>query len=444
MKKLKRRKVTEKDPEFLPHALMKYKIKGGYKTIDLNEHKIGLVRFRGHIYDREPRTLNLGVQDKLGLKKYLDQNGGIRIYRDNMRVLDYGDPGSDWLNLGGRRINMPAKRISNNIIIGAIHLDRDQSDGLREKANREGFVENDAFKTLLEAVIYSVNRIESLRQSDKSLMRKQYSSDKTNVPVTTTMAEVKEVVSTKVKSTATKNEIFRYLDRISTEYESITDSLMRSAGAGLNLIVVIHQVEKIIKDILAMLRKKVKMDVVEGRVKTLAALIEGYSILVKQSEKKSRNLKGIAEQCIWNMKFRLDDHGIKINVAYCNKTKGLDAICSEDHVLNALMNIFDNSIWWLDYAKSKNPEIFIDISSEMPGYVSIVIADNGPGFTKPTDEIIKPFVSDKPDGMGIGLHLTHQIMESLDGQLVFPGIDIFEIPSKYRKGAIIALAFKKG
>ena len=88
-------------------------------------------------------------------------------------------------------------------------------------------------------------------------------------------------------------------------------------------------------------------------------------------------------------------------------------------------------------------KFFLDISDELPGYVSIIVADNGPNFSKPTSEIIKPFVSDKTDGMGIGLHLTHQIMESLGGQLLFPEMDMFTIPSEYKNGAKVALAFKK-
>lgn len=444
MKKLKVRKVTEKDPAFIPLTRMQYRFERQEQEIDLKKHRIGQVRFKGHIFDRDTKILSLGVQDKLGLKRYLNSNGGVRVYRDNMRVLDYGEPGNDWLDLGGRRVNMPAKRISNNILVGAVYLDRKTSDDLTEKANREGFVENDAYRNLWASIRFAMDRIESLRQTDKSLLRKHYGGSKTSLPVTSSIEDVKEVVKNKVKNIETRDEINRYLDRITTEYESITESLMRSAGAGLNLIVVIHQIEKIIKDILSMLRRKVTPKNMEDRVKGLASLVEGYSILVKKSEKKERNLKGVAEQCVANMEFRLEDHAIKLNAPYRSRTKSMDAICSVDHVLNALMNLFDNSIWWLGYGQVKSPEIFVDISAEVPGHVSIVVADNGPGFTKPTDEIIKPFVSDKPNGMGIGLHLTHQIMESLGGQLIFPGIDIFDIPSKFRRGAIVALAFKKG
>ena len=444
MKKLSSRTVTIVDSAMSKLARMVYKEKREYKDINLNLYNIGNVRFKGIIFDLEARILDLGVQDKKGLRDYLKINGGIRVFRDNMRVMDYGEPGNDWLNLGGRRVNIPAKRISNNIILGAVYLSRDVSKDLIEKANREGFVENDAYWELVKAVLFSVERIESLRKIDKNLLRKHYGPQEISEPVITSIAELKDIVDKNVKRESTKTEINRYLDRIDSEYESITNSLIKSAGAGLNLIIVIHQIEKIIKEIMVMLKTKSTQVIIEKRVKVLASLVEGYSILVKKSDKKVSNIKGFVEQCVFNMGFRLKDHKVSLDAAFRSRTKHLDAFCSADHVLNALLNVFDNSIWWLEYARTKDPSIFLDISDKFPGHVSIVIADNGPGFTLPTDDIIKPFISNKPGGMGIGLHLTHQIMESLGGQLLFPEIEIFNIPAKYKKGAKIALAFKKG
>ena len=446
MKKLEYRRVTHEDSRVSKLLRMVYKSRetNSLEDIDLDDYDIGEVRFKGVIFDRDTKILALGFQDKLGLKRYLDQNGGIRVFRDNMRVFDYGEKGNDWLDLDGRRVNFPTKRISNNILLGAVYLDRDDSDDLAEKSNREGFVENDAYWELWRALRFAIDRVESLRKTDKDLLRKHYGPKKVLKPVVTSIAELQEVVENDVKDKDTRRKISRYLSRIESEYEYITESLIKSAGAGLNLVVVIHQMQKIIKEIMAMLRKKISLDILEERIKSLSTLIEGYSILVKKSDKKIRSLKGLTEQSIFNVEFRLESHKIDLEVAYLERGNKMEALCSEGHVINALMNLFDNSIWWLDYAKTKNPSIFIDISEDLPGYMSIIFADNGPGFTMPVDEIIKPFVSDKPEGMGIGLHLTHQIMESLGGKLLFPEIELFEIPEKYEKGAIIALAFKKG
>lgn len=85
------------------------------------------------IFDRDANLMKLGIQDKKGFKDYLDENGGMRVYRDGMRIFDYGEKENDWLNLDTRRINLPTKKISNNLIIGAIHLKREESQDLEEK-----------------------------------------------------------------------------------------------------------------------------------------------------------------------------------------------------------------------------------------------------------------------------------------------------------------------
>lgn len=408
--------------------------------IDLANPNIGEVRFQGIIFDRDSRILTLGVQDKAGLKEYLNINGGIKVFRDNMRIMDYGEPKNDWLDLNSRRVNRPGVHISNNVIIGAVYLDRESSVNLTEKANREGFLENEAYQNLYNALEFCLERIEAERTLDKNLLRKHYGPQESSAPVTTSIAELKDIIDSSVKEENIKSKMITCLNRIESDYESITESLLKSAGAGLNLIVVIHQMEKILKDVQSMIKQKAKDNLIEERVADLTNLVEGYSILVRNSSIKERNLKGIVKQAIFNISFRLRAHNIETINAFENATK-TDALCAENHVLNALLNIFDNSIWWLGYSQTQPAKIFIDISAAFKNYISIVIADNGPGFTKPTDDIVKPFISDKPGGMGIGLHLTDEIMKALNGKLLFPGTDTFEIPEEFRKGAIVALAF---
>ena len=47
----------------------------------------------------------------------MNQNGGIRVYRDGVRVYDYGERDNDWLGIDLKRISRVGGRVSNNIII---------------------------------------------------------------------------------------------------------------------------------------------------------------------------------------------------------------------------------------------------------------------------------------------------------------------------------------
>ena len=100
-----------------------------------------------------------------------------------MRVYDYGEPCNDWLNLSGTRVNVPTKRISNNIVVGAVSLSHADSEDLIEKTNREGFVENAAFRQFHDATLFAVRQIELERNVDKDRIRRAYAKGKQKEPV---------------------------------------------------------------------------------------------------------------------------------------------------------------------------------------------------------------------------------------------------------------------
>src|SRR5204863_5354262 len=113
---------------------------------------IGPIDGEFYIFDRDRAVLNL-IGESQFVQTYLDENGGIRVYRDGIRVYNYGEPGDDWLGLDLRRVNTPTRNISRNIVVGAVDLSLDNSGSLIEKTNREGFVENDAYRRLRQIVL---------------------------------------------------------------------------------------------------------------------------------------------------------------------------------------------------------------------------------------------------------------------------------------------------
>lgn len=141
------------------------------------------------------------------------------------------------------------------------------------------------------------------------------------------------------------------------------------------------------------------------------------------------------------LKYRLKAHNLSFERQI--KDKDIAVICADSLVRSAIMNIVDNSIYWLERYKIQDKKIcFMDYSEE-PGFRGLLIVDNGKGFTLPTDKITLPFVSKKDDGMGLGLHLVSQIMETMGGKVLFPDINDFEISEEYKTGAAIALVFKE-
>ncbi len=409
------------------------------KSIDLSRFHIGPVVLKIYIFDREPKVLQLGVTDKKGLREFLDEVGGIRVYRDGIRVYDYGELGNDWLGLGGRRVNIPTRRISNNIVIGAASLDLAKSTDLVEKTNREGFVLNKAFETFRGAVLFAVQQIELERNIDKARIRRAYSGPPRE-PVLEDLSQLRDLVDSK----GLTPELGPYLGRIESDFMVIRDRFLTSASAGLSLAVVIHEVEKGVAE----LQRAVKQDSAGPKVrrlaKHLADLTEGFAALVRKSGASRERASRLISQALFNTELRLKAHGI---TAETDLQEDFDAVCSRRLIIATLMNLIDNSIYWLDNKWTEEvrgrKKIYIGTTRDLFGGPAIVIADNGPGFLDPPEYLIQPFFTRKPDGMGLGLHVADEVMKAQGGRLMFPQKGDLRLPKSF-DGAVVALVFGSG
>jgi len=442
MKRLSRRLVTRKHVRMVKKEIDEKTGRKRMADIDLSSAKVGDVRLKVLIFDRTAKILSLGVSNKKGLKDYLNKNGGIRVFRDGMRIYDYGEPENDWLGLDIARVNRPGVTISNNIIIGAVELDRSSSEGLVEKTNREGFVENDSYRKLCDSLLFALGKIALERNIDKSKIRKAYSSDDVGEPVVGKLALLTEKINAKLPAGCLRNELLRDIDDIEKDYQTITQVYIRSAGAGLSLGVVIHEVEKIIAEMSRVVDEKPTSPRVRYLTKHLVKLLDGYTAVLRQGSREPQDLREIIDQALFNIEFRLNAHKIEVIKQYRYRQLGSSVKCARSLVIGVLMNLIDNSIWWQNYGEIKHKKIYLDVSKNYPAHTTILMADNGPGFTIPPEEAIKPFITDKPDGMGIGLHLASEVMASHRGELIFPGKGDFSIPRDFHGGAVLGLAFK--
>ena len=411
------------------------------KSIDLSELNIGRVRMKLMIFDLDNTILSYGVSDKKGLKEYLKNNGGIAVYRDNIRIYEYGDSGNDWLQLESKRINAPGTTLSSKITIGAIYLDRQDSSGLIEKTNREGFVENEAFEAFRYAIINAIEKIQTLRNIDKDLLKKYYGPSGKAEPVLSSIEDLRVVVDKNIDDIKLRNLIHKSLRNIEIDYKNITDVYIRSASAGLSLSVVIHEIEKIIAELRAAIINENSTQHVKNLVYDLSRVTDGYASVIKSKKQSLVNVSELIDDALFNVKYRLKVHEIDVDVPYQEKKIKDNIKCASNLVIGTIMNLVDNSIYWLTYSHIENKKMYFDISMDYEGFITIVVADNGYGFTLPTDQIVKPFVTDRVGGMGLGLHLADEIMKSSGGRLIFPDKGDVYLPDEFKRGAVVGLSF---
>jgi nitrogen fixation/metabolism regulation signal transduction histidine kinase len=130
-----------------------------------------------------------------------------------------------------------------------------------------------------------------------------------------------------------------------------------------------------------------------------------------------------------------------------NESEDFQILGQSNLLVSAINNIIYNSIYWTKIKHEREgdtylPHIFITTNTEeFEGY-ALIIGDNGDGFRMEAEDLIRPFVTTRPGGMGLGLYYTSLVMNMFGGKLLFIDPKDYEIPDNV-SGAVVALVFPK-
>ncbi len=106
------------------------------------------------------------------------------------------------------------------------------------------------------------------------------------------------------------------------------------------------------------------------------------------------------------------------NIRFSSKVSPthLRLTCDPDLIEQVLINLVVNSTHAL--SGTERPEIILYAGIDTRGRPMIKVVDNGPGLSEDVmDKIFIPFFSTKPEGSGIGLSLSKQIIKSHGGTI---------------------------
>lgn len=407
---------------------------------------IGVVSGEFYVYDRDreirQRLPNIGL-----LEHYLDEAGGVRVYRDGIRVYNYGESGDDWLGLDLRRVNAPTHRISRNIILGAIHISLKESIGLVEKTNREGFVENEACVQLRRIVLGALAALEGERQNDKERLR-QLTENPTD-PVTRKIEKPIQELRRELERQGVRGKFESYVSKIENDYRSMQETLLSAGMSGLNLAVVFHEVERGVRALHQAISEGADMESAARQARDLMRLLDGFTTLLRRDSKQQHSGKKLVKAARQFNVLRFRHHHIRFICPFLEKDEdGFRSRFAFSLILGALNNLIDNALYWLRVRwpvpnEPSKRKLYVDVSDGFEPGQAIVVADNGVGFERDAPaNLVRPFFTRKPDGMGLGLYYANLAMELNDGQLVFPQPGEIDIPDEFN-GAVVALIFKE-
>lgn len=416
-----------------------------------NRDLINIGNFNGrfYVFNQTSEILNYTAGGQVtAVKEYIKDNCGVKIYRDNIRVYNYGESADDWLRLDLMKIQRTGDHFGKKVTIGAIELNLEQSDsGLQEKTNREGFDENYYYAKFQRITGQVYQFFERKAQEDKELVDDFIKGFKT--VKRPGFSETLEELNNRLIEKQIQNEFIPLLNRLEKDYTEMRDVMLNSGIAGLNLAVIFHEVDREMRFINSDLNSdKVNIENIQGRIKNLIQLLDRLSPLLRQNKNINISAAELAKVVVDIHKNRFQFHNIIFSSPLISKENLNFSIKGPGNLLSSMLsNLIDNAIYWTTIKRDREGNnykcgIYLGTDLETFDGPSIIVADNGLGFSLDPEILVQPFRTLKPGGMGLGLYYTNLVMNIIGGKVLFPDIKDLDIPNVY-DGACIALVFPK-
>lgn len=406
--------------------------------------------------------------------KLSEDYGGIRIYRNGFRVLPYGEGSDDWLKLdkdtSNRTLLIPG---GNKNFFGAVYLD-DGNILFEETSNREGLIENDAFKELSSfvrsAVQWAIVRVAAIRNRKQKSSQSNFTSElippkKPTEVIKDLQESLIEIASSEQKTLEQKNEsINQKLEYAKAEIEKFEDVVEENklasiqyeemlrilASLGISLSIFGHEIKgamdslngaitllemklEKIKENESLLRTASSLRSVSDRILNVGKYIGNITAHNSSRTLKSLNINQQINDFFTQFQSQLDKRLIKYELNLSIST--LQSIpMHESELISVLLNFTTNSIKYLKKSGVNNP--MIQIITYLDGqYIVIRFEDNGTGIVekdkfKIFDAFYTTSISDADElldgvGTGLGLKIVSDIASSYGGsvKLVEPSVN---------------------
>jgi len=128
----------------------------------------------------------------------------------------------------------------------------------------------------------------------------------------------------------------------------------------------------------------------------------------------SEDIAHTVDEAIRLGQINAEERGIKMRIVI---ERGLPPVMIDRiQIQQVLINLLKNAAEAMEHSTLR--ELTVTISRASPDLLQVSIADSGPGISEDVrDRLFKPFVSDKVNGMGMGLSICRGIVEAHGGRL---------------------------
>jgi signal transduction histidine kinase len=366
-------------------------------------------------------------------------SGGLMLYRHGFRVLPYGDPDDDWLELDKNAFGKSGFKLNRQQVIGRVVVNAAHT-ALSEQTNREGLVESPeaaALKAILMWVLHTEMR-DLINEADKNeklnIKRAKASTEdfrQTEAKVLTTLADLRSNVpaSSKVYVERLEKRVSELSDQCSEivtgverEAKRVADDreqFVHLAGIGLMTEFIFHELDRAVafaikelQEVRKALPSHAVLRSLEEQLTTLHKRVSAFDAMSgeKRQVKVRFDAGEVAAMVMQGHANAFKRHGIEFSI---RQDKPLMVRAVKGMLIQILENLVANSEYWLKQQSQVEPgftpRIHVEVSAQTR---TLSVTDNGPGVAPDrADVIFHPFVSSKPAnrGRGLGLYISREL-----------------------------------
>jgi len=373
---------------------------------------------------------------KKEIRRAISAHKGLSVYRDGVLVLPKSDAARDWLGLDLRRVSKTGSRLSTSQIVGNVEVTADANPGIIDTSDRERFIARPEYSEFEKILKAAISIMEGERTLDRSDRKKQETTTKMLGNISA--SELVDEITSLADEGGTIEEAVPIVKNFSTNLDNAVKKIAdrwvhynRMATVGTLCEMLVHEIRTrtlIFGDFLDFANRtygpfqeqKVlnKFELSKQAVESLDRLANTFAPLANRSGPRRKKLCVLEERiknCLMILEDEIEGKAVKVSKLRSTTSVAVDAAEIEAVVLN----ILNNSLFWLSQNSKNNREIQIKLSTIQDGKrTRVFLHDNGPGV--PADfleQILTPGFSRKPHGIGMGLTVASEIIASVGGEL---------------------------
>ena len=372
------------------------------------------------------------------MREWLSEFGGVHVYHNGLRVMPYGNPGNDWLDMNLRRVRSPEERPGTNTSIGRIDM-IDTRSVLVQKTDRSGYVEDEAYTELVQfaqdAMDWMATRRLEVAEKRRTAQRgvASQTARRSRQAMRTVIEDLPPSEREPVEAAFTDYE--RSRDREAATLHKEIQLYRTLSTAGITAATFAHESSgnpiKVIgqsTDALARRGRRVlgdkyrdlfqrPVDGIRRAVRSLAVLGNATLRLLDHDKRRlSRvDLHDVVQGVLETFAPFLDGSHVATDVCLCLGTPYVRG--SRAAVESIVTNLLNNSLAAFESDGTMGRRMKIETVIEDRQW-RLVVSDNGPGIVNiSTRDIWLPGRTTRKNGTGLGLTIVRDAVRDLGGEV---------------------------